>query len=107
MYLRKQDYLLFHMTIDKDTEIYLQNRIINKSVNHHELSPVKLRNERLNQLKKDNLVGPDINKVFELVVGETTISEFKLRIYIPFSIKKLREYPVILFFHGGGFEWKS
>ena len=56
MYLRKQDYLLFHMTIDKDTEIYLQNRIINKSVNHHELSPVKLRHERLNQLKKDNLV---------------------------------------------------
>ena len=90
------------MKIDKETKIYLENRIRDKSLNHHELSPVQLRNERLIQLKKDNLLGPDLNKVFGLIVGENS-TKIKLRIYVPFKIKKQKEYPVILFFHGGGF----
>ena len=39
------------MIIDKETDIFLKNRIKNNSKLHHLLDPVQLRTERLRQLK--------------------------------------------------------
>ncbi len=91
------------MLIDKETKLYLDKRISENSINHHDLSPIQLRKERLNQLAKDNLKGPELNDVFELEVGDKKHSKIKLRIYVPFKINKDKNYPVTLFFHGGGF----
>ena len=47
------------MIIDKETDIFLKNRIKNNSKLHHLLDPVQLRTERLRQLREDNLTeGP-------------------------------------------------
>ncbi len=91
------------MLIDKETKLYLDKRILDNSLNHHELSPTQLRNERLRQLAKDNLKGPELSSVYQMEVGDDKHYKIKLRIYVPFSIKKNKNYPVTLFFHGGGF----
>ena len=91
------------MLIDKETKLYLDKRILDNSLNHHELSPTQLRNERLRQLAKDNLKGPELSNVYQMEVGDDKYYKIKLRIYVPFSIKKNKNYPVTLFFHGGGF----
>ena len=91
------------MLIDKETKLYLDKRILDNSLNHHELSPTQLRNERLRQLAKDNLKGPELSNVYQMEVGDDKHYKIKLRIYVPFSIKKNKNYPVTLFFHGGGF----
>ena len=43
------------MQIDKETELFLKNRIKNKAKLHHFLKPNELRQDRLRQLKEDNL----------------------------------------------------
>ncbi len=91
------------MIIDEETKIYLNQRIEANSVSHHSLSPNELRKERLAQLARDDLKGPDLYDVFEIMVGDTESSKIKLRVYVPLKIKKDKKYPVTLFFHGGGF----
>ena len=91
------------MFIDEETKLYLKKRISDNSLSHHSLSPEELRKERLKQLEIDDLKGPDLHNVFEIEVGENEFSRFKLRVYVPSPINKDRDYPVILFFHGGGF----
>ncbi len=91
------------MKIDKETQLYLKNRISQNALNHYDLSPTQLREERLIQLTKDNLKGPELNDVFEMKIGEKELFKIKLRVYVPFKIVKNKNYPVILFFHGGGF----
>ena len=58
------------MLIDKETKLYLDKRILDNSLNHHELSPTQLRNERLRQLAKDNLKGPELSNVYQMEVGD-------------------------------------
>ena len=56
------------MIHDKDVIKYLNNR---KKINapvHQSLCPTKLREERLKQLKLDNLIGPELKKVFDTQV---------------------------------------
>ena len=48
------------MMIDKETDIFLKNRIKSNSKLHHLLDPVELRTERLRQLREDNLTPPKI-----------------------------------------------
>ena len=48
------------MIIDKETDIFLKNRIKSNSKLHHLLDPVELRTERLRQLREDNLTPPKI-----------------------------------------------
>ncbi len=91
------------MIIDAETKIYLDKRISDNSIRHHELPPAELRKERLKQLAKDDLKGPDLIDVFEIKVGENDSSKIKLRIYVPLQTHKDKDYPVTLFFHGGGF----
>jgi len=51
------------MIIDKETEIFLETRVINNSKLHHLLDPIELRAERLRQLKEDNLILPKVYKI--------------------------------------------
>ena len=48
------------MQIDKETELFLKNRVNNKAKLHHLLEPNELRQDRLKQLKEDNLTSPQI-----------------------------------------------
>ena len=41
------------MIIDKETDIFLKNRIKSNSKLHHLLDPVELRTERLRQLREE------------------------------------------------------
>ena len=91
------------MKIDKETKIYLHDRVKLNSPNHHELSPIELRKTRLSQLALDDLKGPDLENVFDLKVGDQEDSKFSIRVYVPSKIKTNEKVPVILFFHGGGF----
>ena len=91
------------MIIDKETKLYLDNRIKSNFTEHHSLSPEKLRQERLFQLQKDNLVGPDLEQVLDINVGEKTRDKIKLRVYVPSRRINNSKSPVIIFFHGGGF----
>ncbi len=91
------------MKIDKETKIYLEKRAASNSPNHQDLSPIQLRKERLFQLKKDDMKGPELKNVLEIEVGKDKLSKIKLRVYIPFKTKKDKKYPLTLFFHGGGF----
>ena len=91
------------MKIDKETKIYLHDRVKLNSPNHHELSPIELRKARLSQLALDDLKGPALENVFDLKVGDQEDSKFSIRVYVPSKIKTNEKVPVILFFHGGGF----
>ena len=91
------------MIIDKETDIFLKNRIQNSSKLHHLLDPVELRAERLRQLKVDNLTPPKIFKVKNVEIKNRFNKVVKLRFYFPKKISKTQITPIILFFHGGGF----
>ena len=91
------------MIHDKDVIKYLNNR---KKINapvHQSLCPTMLREERLKQLKLDNLIGPDLKKVFDTQIKSFDNYKLNLRVYIPFENEKNKKTPIILFFHGGGF----
>ena len=48
------------MNIDAETKLFIQNRFNSNAKLHHTLSPDQLRKERINQLKIDNLISPEI-----------------------------------------------
>ena len=91
------------MKIDDETKIFLQNRCNLKSHPHHTFTPNELRTERLDQLKKDNLLLPEVLNIENIQILGRNNQNIKLRFYFPKSYKKNIKNPVILFFHGGGF----
>ena len=91
------------MKIDDETKIFLQNRYNLKSHPHHTFTPNELRTERLDQLKKDNLLLPEMLNIENIQILGRNNQNIKLRFYFPKSYKKNIKNPVILFFHGGGF----
>ena len=91
------------MKIDDETKIFLQNRCNLKSHPHHTFTPNELRTERLDQLKKDNLLLPEVLNIENIQILGRNNQNIKLRFYFPKSYKKNIKNPAILFFHGGGF----
>ena len=91
------------MIKDKDVNSYLKKRQEIEAPNHHDLLPTQLREERLKQLKLDNLIGPELKKVFDTQIRSFDNYQLNLRVYIPFENEKNKKTPIILFFHGGGF----
>ena len=91
------------MIKDKDVNLYLKKRQEIDAPNHHDLLPSQLREERLKQLKLDNLVGPELKKVFDTQIQSFDNDKINLRVYIPFVTERDKRVPIILFFHGGGF----
>ena len=91
------------MIIDKETDIFLKNRIKNNSKLHHLLDPVQLRTERLRQLREDNLIPPKIYNSENLKIKNRFNKNVKLRFYFPKHFNKKTKIPTIVFFHGGGF----
>ena len=91
------------MMIDKETDIFLKNRIKSNSKLHHLLDPVELRTERLRQLREDNLTPPKIYNSENLKIKNRFNKDVKLRFYFPNNFNKKTKIPIIVFFHGGGF----
>ena len=91
------------MKIDAETKIFLQNRYNLKSRPHHTFTPDKLRKERLDQLKKDNLLPPEVFNIKNIQISSRNTKSIKLRLYFPRNYKKNTKTPIIIFFHGGGF----
>ncbi len=87
------------MIDDKEVKKYLNLRKKLKSPDHHMLSPIQLRKERLRQLELDDLRGPELESVFDVHLQK----ELKIRFYIPTKLKNKVKVPFILYFHGGGF----
>ena len=87
------------MKIDIETKIFLQNRYNFKSHPPHTFTPDKLRTERLDQLKKDNLLLPEVLNIENIQILGRNNQNIKLRFYFPKSYKKNTKNPVILFFH--------
>ena len=71
------------MQIDKETELFLKNRIKNKAKLHHFLKPNELRQDRLRQLKEDNLLPPQILRVKDIKVQSEYNQDINLRFYFP------------------------
>ena len=80
------------MKIDKETKIYLHDRVKLNSPNHHELSPIELKKTRLSQLALDDLKGPDLENVFDLKVGDQEDSKFSIRVYVPSKLKQMKRF---------------
>ncbi len=91
------------MIQDKDVNLYLKKRQEIEVSDHHNLLPTQLREERLKQLKLDNLVGPELKKVFDTQIQSFDNYQMNLRVYIPHKNKENKKTPIILFFHEGGF----
>ena len=91
------------MIIDKETELFLKSRFNNNASLHHLLEPNQLRQERLKQLKEDNLIPPQVLKIKNLEVPGRHNKKINLRFYFPKKYNDSDNFPIILFFHGGGF----
>ena len=91
------------MIIDSETKSFLDHRKNNNAKLHHLLEPKDLREERLRQLKEDNLKPPTIYDVIDLEIQNSLKKIVKLRIYLPKKLEENNETPIIFFFHGGGF----
>ena len=91
------------MNIDAETKLFIQNRFNSNAKLHHTLSPDKLRKERINQLKIDNLISPEIFQTKNLEILSKDNKNIHLRFYFPQKYKTNTKTPVIIFFHGGGF----
>ena len=76
------------MIVDKETNIFLKNRIKNNSKLHHLLDPAELRTERLRQLKEDNLTPPKIYNLENLKIKNQFNKDIKLRFYFPNNFNK-------------------
>ena len=76
------------MIKDKDVNLYLKKRQEVEAPNHHDLLPTQLREERLKQLKLDNLIGPELKKVFDTQIRSFDNYQLDLRVYIPFENEK-------------------
>ena len=86
------------MIHDKDVIKYLNDRKKINATDHQSLSPAMLREERLKQLKIDNLIGPELKKVFDTQIKSFDNYELNLRVYIPYENEKDKKIPIILFF---------
>ena len=76
------------MIHDKDVIKYLNNR---KKINapvHQSLCPTMLREERLKQLKLDNLIEPELKKVFDIQIKSFDNYKLNLEVYISFENEK-------------------
>ena len=91
------------MYIDKETKIFLEQRVKNNSKPHHLLEPIKLREERLRQLKEDNLIPPKISAFKNIKIKNRFNKDINIRFYFPINFNKNIKTPIIVFFHGGGF----
>ena len=79
------------MQIDKETELFLKNRVKNKAKLHHLLEPNELRQDRLRQLKEDNLTSPQILSVKNIKVKSECNQGINLRFYFPQNFKKKKK----------------
>ena len=86
------------MQIDKETELFLKNRVKNKAKLHHLLEPNELRQDRLRQLKEDNLTPPQILSVKNIKVKSECNQDINLRFYFPKNFKKNKKNSIIIFF---------
>lgn len=91
------------MIIDKETKIFLEQRVKNNSKLHHLLEPKQLREERLKQLKEDNLIPPKISAFKNKRIKSRFNKDINLRFYFPNNFNEDIKTPIIVFFHGGGF----
>ena len=91
------------MIIDKETKIFLEQRVKNNSKLHHLLEPKNLREERLKQLKEDNLIPPKISAFKNKRIKSRFDKDINLRFYFPDNFNEDIKTPIIVFFHGGGF----
>ena len=91
------------MKIDKETELFLKNRVKSKAKLHHLLEPNELREDRLKQLKEDNLTPPQILSIKDIKVKSDCNKDINLRFYFPQNFKQNKKNSIIIFFHGGGF----
>ena len=94
------------MKIDAETKIFLQNRCNLKSHPHHTFTPDKLRKERLDQLKKDNLLPPEVFNIKNIQISSRNTKSIKLRLYFPRNYKKNTKTPIIIFFMGVVLLWE-
>ena len=69
------------MKIDIEKKIFLQNRYNLKSHPHNSFTPDELRTERLDQLKKDNLVLPEVLNIENIQILGRNNQNIKLRFY--------------------------
>ena len=91
------------MLIDKETKIFLEQRVKNNSKLHHLLEPKELREERLRQLKDDNLTPPKISTFKNIKIRSRFNKNINVRFYFPNNYNDDIKTPIIIFFHGGGF----
>ena len=80
------------MIQDKDVNLYLKKRQEIEVSDHHNLLPTQLREERLKQLKLDNLIGPELKKFFDTQIQIFDNYQKNLRVYIPLKYKKNPNY---------------
>ena len=73
------------MHIDKETKIFLGQRVKNNYKLHHLLKPIKLREERLRQLKEDNLIPPKISALKNIKIKNRFNKNINLRFYFPIN----------------------
>ena len=76
------------MKIDKETELFLKNRVKSKAKLHHLLEPNELRQDRLKQLKEDNLTPPQILSIKDIKVKSDCNKDINLRFYFPQNFKQ-------------------
>ena len=94
------------MQIDKETEFFLKNRVKNKAKLHHLLEPNELREDRLRQLKEDNLTPPQILSVKNIKIKNECNQGINLRFYFPQDFKKNKINSIIIFFMAEDLLWE-
>ncbi len=94
------------MIKDKDVNLYLKKRQEVEAPNHHDLLPIQLREERLKQLKLDNLIGPELKKVFDTQIRSFDNYQLNLREFIFLSkMKKIKKLQLFFFSMEGDLLW--
>ena len=82
------------MIIDKETKIFLEQRVKNNSKLHHLLEPKNLREERLKQLKEDNLIPPKISAFKNKRIKSRFDKDINLRFYFPDNFDEDIKMPI-------------
>ena len=94
------------MKIDKETELFLKNRVKSKAKLHHLLEPNELRQDRLKQLKEDNLTPPQILSIKDIKVKSDCNKDINLRFYFPQNFKQNKKNSIIIFFMAVDLLWE-